>query len=235
MKLLKTLLISTLIVTAAQAQEVKNFVLSDSKASGITFKIKYSLGVHDGVTSGMKALVTLSNKNSILKGEFSVPIDQVSTGNLTRDCHMREALGIDYKDSKFPTDHVCDSDNKLPVSGPDSVAFPEIRFSFTNIKKATAELPAVLEVGRVYDVAIQGQWTLHGQTVDLAADTSADSIPVKIKLLDEATQEIQVTGNFQISLKAFNIQVKPFKIAIVKIGVDDIAKVILNTKFILKK
>ncbi len=235
MKILNVVLVTSFLTLSAYSQETKNFVLSDSKSPGISFKIAYSAGVHDGVTSSMKALVTLSQKNSILKGEFSVPIDQLSTGNATRDCHMREAMGINYKDSKFPTDHVCDSDNKLPETGPDSVVFPDIRFSFSNIKKNTDELPAVLELGKTYTVSIQGKWSIHGQTVDLAADEGTESIPVKIKLLDEATQEIQIIGNFQLSLKSFNIQVKPFKIAFISIGVADIAKVSLNTKMILKK
>src|SRR6478672_10385137 len=41
---------------------------------------------------------------------------------------MREALGIDYgAGGRFPKDHVCDGQNQLPASGPESVAFPDIR------------------------------------------------------------------------------------------------------------
>lgn len=222
--------------TMAQADTVKNFVLSNSKSTGITFQIGYSAGVHDGTTSAMNALVTLSEKNEILKGEFSIPIENVSTGNATRDCHMREALGIDYAHSQFPTDHVCDSDNKVPASGPDSIAFPTISFKFVNVKKNSGSiLPEVLEVGKVYDVAVQGQWTMHGKTVDFSGDTSTEFIPVQIKLLNADTQELQVSGKFQISLKDFNIVVKPFKIAFLSIGVADNAKVTLNTKMILQK
>ncbi len=235
MNFLKAVFVSTLLSTSAFAQETKHYVLADAKSPGVTFQIGYSAGVHDGTTSEMTANVTLSQKNAILKGDFKIPISQISTGNSTRDCHMREALGINYTDSKFPTDHVCDSDNQLPQTGPDSIAYPEIRFKFTNVKKDSGtELPEVLEVGKAYKVAIQGQWIIHGQTVDLAANEGTESIPVQVKLLDAETQEIQVTGKFQISLKAFNIIVKPFKIAFIQSGVADNAKVTLNTKMVLK-
>lgn len=235
MNFFKTVVMVSLLTTSIFAEDMKRYVLADTKAPGVTFQIGYSAGIHDGTTGFMTANVSLSQKNEILKGDFKIPISQISTGNATRDCHMREALGIDYTDSKFPTDHVCDSDNQLPETGPDSIAFPEIRFKFSNVKKDSGtELPEVLEVGKSYKVAIQGQWIIHGQTVDLAANEGTESIPVQVKLLDATTQEIQVTGKFQISLKAFNIQVKPFKIAFISIGVADVAKVTLNTKMVLK-
>ncbi len=214
----------------------KSYVLSNPATTGVTFQIGYSLGVHNGTVTSMKSLVTLSNKNKILSGEFSIPISQISTGNATRDCHMREAMGIEYSKSSFPTNHVCDANNQLPSSGVDSIAYPEVRFKFVTVKKNSgSDLPEVLEVGKVYSLAVQGQWVMHGQVVDFSSDVSPEFLPVQIKLLNAATQEIQVTAKFQISLKAFNIQVKPFKVLIASIGVSDNAKITLDTKMILKQ
>ncbi len=215
---------------------VKNFSLSNPAATGVTFQIGYSAGVHEGKVASMKSIVTLSDKNKILSGEFVIPISQITTGNATRDCHMREAMGIEYSKSNFPANHVCDANNQLPASGVDAVSYPDVRFKFVTVKKNSgSDLPEFLEVGKVYSLAVQGQWIIHGKIVDFSSDTSTEFLPVQIKLLDAATQEIQVIAKFQISLKAFNIQVKPFKVLFVSVGVSDNAKISLNTKMILKK
>jgi hypothetical protein len=216
-------------MTAAQAQ--LKYSLANKNATGVTFQIAYSLGVHDGTVSEMDSSVQLSDKNKILSGEFTVPLSAMATGNATRDCHMREALGIKYEGSAFPTDHVCVGD-QLPATGPNAMAFENLQFKFKNVKAAASELPEVLEVGKSYPILIQGQWTLHGVTVDVGTD---ESIAVQVKLLDGATGELQLFGKFELSLAKFGVVVKPFKIAFVKIGVADNAKVTINTRLLPTK
>lgn len=230
--------LSTLTLSFAQAQTSASsteYTLADAKSTGVTFQIAYSLGIHDGNVSQMNSSVKLSEKNKILSGEFSVPLSAMATGNSTRDCHMTEALGIDYKNSKFPAEHVCAND-QLPASGPDAMAFDHIQFKFVSLKdSANAGLPEVLEVGKVYNLAIQGQWTIHGVTQEIGGQNPDEAINVQVKLLDPATGELQLFGKFELSLAKFGVVVKPFKIAFVKIGVADIAKIIINTRMIPKK
>ncbi len=229
MKNVLMLAVALLSINVAQAQ--LKYSLANKASTGVTFQIAYSLGVHDGTVSEMDSSIQLSDKNKILTGEFSVPISAMSTGNATRDCHMREALGIKYEGSAFPADHVC-INNELPTSGPDSLAFNKLQFKFKNVKATTSELPEVLEVGKSYPVLIQGQWTLHGVTVDVGAE---ESIAVQVKLLDDVTGELQLFGKFELSLAKFGVVVKPFKLGFVKIGVADNAKITINTRLLPKK
>ncbi len=244
--LLKSFAVST--ITAASIahaqtpnQTIIRYGLADAKVSGVTFQIGYSAGVHDGTVSTILAGVTLDEKNQILAGDFIVPIASMSTGNATRDCHMREALGIDYnnnnaKGSKFPAEHVCDSNNQTPKVGPDAIVFDRIKFSFRTVKaNSNSVLPAVMEVGKVYKLAVQGQWTMHGIVQDISLPTSTEFVPVEVKLLNATTKEIQVSGKFELSLKKFNVIVKPFKFGPINITVADNAKITLNSKLAIIK
>ena len=52
------------------------------------------------------------------------------------DCHFQETLGLDYTTSDFPKKHVCDGKNKLPTTGKNAAAYPEIVFT---LKSQSAE------------------------------------------------------------------------------------------------
>ena len=209
----------------------------NTKNAGVTFQIGYTAGVHDGAVSAVDSRVVLDSKNQILSGDFTININDMSTGNKNRDCHMREALGIDYTNSKFPNEHVCDSNDQTPATGPDSIAFPEIRFQFSSVKmNSKSILPEVMEAGKVYNLAIQGKLTVHGKTKDFTAADSTEFIPVQVKLLDVNTGEIQLVSKFDVVLKDFGVTVKPFKLGpIALINVADKAKVSLNMKLVQKK
>ena len=231
------LIAATFIIGAAHAQtETKLYTTANTKSTGVTFQIGYSAGVHDGTVNAIDTQVTLDSKNQILSGVFTININSMSTGNKNRDCHMREALGIDYTNSKFPDEHVCDSNEQTPATGPDSIVFPEIKFEFSSVKaNSNSVLPEVLEVGKVYNLAIQGRLTVHGQVKDFTAADSTEFVPVQVKLLDAQTGEIQIVSKFDVVLKDFGVIVKPFKFGFVKISVADKAKVSLNMKLVQKK
>lgn len=218
----------------ALAAEATEYKLATQENPGVTFKIGYSLGVHDGSAQTMNSSVKLTKDNKILSGHFVVPISSMTTGNSKRDCHMIEALGIDYSKSQFPKEHVCDGD-KMPTTGPDAVAFENIEFNFVSLKAdENSGLPAVLEEGKVYNLPIQGKWTIHGITQEVGGAQSDEVILAQVKLLNAATGELQLFAKFNLSLQKFGVVVKPFKIAFVSIGVDDIAKVTLNTRMVRK-
>lgn len=225
-------LTATLIASYAAAAE-KNYSLKNPSSTGITFQIGYSAGVHDGTIGAVSHTVVLDEKNNVLKGDFEINIDDLHTGNETRDCHMREALGLNYDISAFPEEHVCDKKDLLPNEGPDAVTYPTIHFSFTNLK-STDRLPEVLVEGQTYTLAIQGVWSVHGVTQDLTKNGTNDFIPVQIKVLDAQAGELQLISKFEISLKDYGVIVKPFKFGPIKVGVADKAKVTLNMKLLAK-
>ena len=228
--------ITNMIFAQSNTTDTKKYLLSNQSATGTTFQIGYSAGVHDGVVSAIDAEVTLDQKNQILAGDFKIDIANMSTGNKTRDCHMREALGIDYSVSQFPNEHVCNSDDKTPTEGPDAIKYPEISFHFSSVKSnSNSVLSEVLEVGKVYNLAVQGKFSVHGQIKDFTALDSTEFIPVQVKLINAETGELQLTGKFDIVLKDFGVIVKPFKFGFIKIGVADKAKVSLNMKLSPRK
>ncbi len=222
------------ITYAATSSDGTEYTLASQNNPGVTFSIGYSLGQHDGSAQAMSSSVKLTKDNKILSGTFSVPISSMTTGNSKRDCHMMEALGIDYSKSQFPKEHVCNSDI-LPTSGPDSVSFQTIDFNFISIKgDSNSGLPAVLEEGKVYNLPIHGKWTIHGVTQEVGGAQSNEVVLAQVKLLNASTGELQLFAKFNISLSKFGVIVKPFKIAFVSIGVDDIAKVTFNTRMVRK-
>ena len=234
---MKLVLLTALTITFARIAPAHSleasttYDLFDPQKTGITFQIGYSAGVHEGTITAADVKVVLGQKNKVLSGQFIIPISAMHTGNETRDCHMREALGIDYKNSQFPNDHVCNSKDQTPESGPDSIVYPTIEFKFVNVKSnSNSELPEVLEVGKVYTLAVQGIFSMHGIHKDFSQETSTEFVPIQVKLLNAQTGEIQIAAKFPISLKEYGITVKPFKFGFVKINVADDAKVTVNMK-----
>lgn len=63
--------------------------------SGLKFSVGYSAGVHKGVASEIDGSAAIDVHDQINSLNFKIPIRSMSTGNLPRDCHMREALGLD--------------------------------------------------------------------------------------------------------------------------------------------
>jgi len=138
------------------------------------------------------------NPLAIAQGEFRVPIASMSTGSSTRDCHMREALGIDYAHSRFPTDHVCVND-QLPSSGPDAAAFPEIVIRIRGLRQAEgARGPVGLTPMQPLDAEIRLGLSIHGRDNDLSA-------PVRMQLLKPDL--VQVDTEFDVRLSDFGVVV----------------------------
>jgi polyisoprenoid-binding protein YceI len=187
---------------------------------GMTFSLGWSLGTHQGqassVTGSMQAQL---EPLAITDGEFHVPISAMSTGSRTRDCHMREALGIDYAHSHFPAQHVCVND-QVPASGPDSVVFPETVIRIRGVRpvqaanQAATVLPGLtlnkpIEVSAVLDLSI------HGVTRQIVT-------PVRLQLIKQDT--VQADAEFEWKLADFGVVV----IMPPLLKVDDAVKVSLK-------
>lgn len=203
------------------------FVPAPTATAPVSFDISYTAGIHKGTANVVTGSLLLDGTNRLVKGLFSVPLTSMKTRNETRDCHMREALGIDYAHSGFPANHVCDSLNQTPPTGPDSVVFPNIDFEFTNLVQTSGDaLPAVLVAGTTYTVFLRGKFSIHGQTRLLdGGDPSATLVG---KLTQDASGLLRLQSTFPVVLKDYGIIVKPSKLGFVTISVGEKATVTLN-------
>ena len=182
------------------------FQPASEKPFGIQFKLPYSLGTHDGRVGLIKGGVTLDLSNlSGSAGELHIPINSITTGNEERDCHLQEALGLDYLKSDYPKEHVCQQ-QKLPTSGKNAVVFPEIILRITSMKSTNGHFEAT------------GSWTIHGVTLPAT---------IPLKLIFDGPR-LRVQGKISFSLKAYGIEVKSAHVLFATISVQDQAQVDLN-------
>lgn len=198
-----------------------NFAISKEyklvEKTGLAFHIPYSMGTHDGEARIGKAKIILDMKNPIAtSGEFTVPIETMTTGNPERDCHMRESLGLNYEQSDFPKVHVCNEKNQLPETGKNAVVFPEIIFKILSLK--SNDPSGEILTDRETQVEVEGQLSIHGVN-------RKEKIPLKIIPVGD---KIRLQGEMQLSLKDYNIVVKSGKILFVTISVKDLVKASFN-------
>lgn len=188
------------------------FVLCFSSAEGATheirdgkarFTIGYSGGTHEGFTSD------ISGHFSKTSGLIRVPIGSIRTGDKTRDCHMREALGLDYDKSKFPEEHVCTEEDTLPDSGPNAISYPYIDFRVTGIA----------DKGDLWEVT--GEWRIHGITRPV-------TIPFEVERREDG---LRAEAETELLLSEFQVEVKPVKVLFLTIRSFD--KVRLRLELVL--
>jgi polyisoprenoid-binding protein YceI len=162
-----------------------------SRDGGVQFSIPYKLGTHDGpaldVMGSMEYDVAT---DTIQSGVISIQIINLDSGNSKRDCHLQEAIGLNYAISAFPEEHVCENGNVLPETGPDSIQYPEIRFTVTSSKRISADTSI-----------LKGALSMHGISRPI-------EFPVTVKNRKE--KSISLAGSVVIALKDYGIEVKPF-------------------------
>lgn len=181
--------------------------------SGVTFQLPYTAGIHTGQISQAMGAIRIDKASQTVTGSFTVPIAGITTGNATRDCHMRESMGIDYSKSQFPNQHVCDFQNQVPAQGPDSIAFPNIEFDISGVVSSSG--PLTLEPGKAFDVQTTGKWTVHGVSVQKN---------FTLHIAVESGGSLKISGTVPLLLSEFNIVVKPFLF----ITVGNTSKVVLD-------
>jgi hypothetical protein len=134
---------------------------------------------------------------------------------------MREALGIDYKaGGRFPAEHACDGANRLPASGPDSIAFSDIRLEL--LTAHPLDDLALLEAGKPVRVEVEGRWTVHGV-----------SKPARelVRVLRDG-EGLRARGRSTLVLKDFGVVVKSTKVLFAEIQVGDAVTVIYDLKLV---
>lgn len=188
--------------------------------TGINFSIPFRGGIHHGQAKNILGVVITDSSDGLLSANFKIPIIDITTSNNTRDCHMREALGLNYETSDFPESHVCERDNQLPTTGPNSIAYPDIILEFAELSSAPANPLPTTEFTTASAKVILN---IHG-----IQKTGTISLKLQ-KIISPNKQEyLRVVSRFDVRLPDFGIIVKPLKIGPISLPVRDVATVKLD-------
>jgi hypothetical protein len=190
-----------------------------SKAEAI---VVYSLGSHTQTAQEIRGELTLDTATlSGGSGSVVVPIAGIHGDGSTRDCHMREALGLDYgAGGRFPKEHVCDDRNRLPASGAESVAFPDIRLEILGARPL--DDVGLLASGKPVRVELDVRWTVHG-------------VAKQQKELTRVVQEangLHARGRSTVVLADHGIVVKPTKVLFAEITVGNAVTVTYDLRLV---
>lgn len=214
-----------------QAQGANLFTLDQNRpgnGSPIEFSVDYNCVVstctHDGVGENVQGTVILSNEGEFQGAQFSVKIDDLSTFNELRDCHMREALGLNYDLSQFPKDHVCQNDG-LPSTGPNSIAYPNVIVKF--VRFVTPESGVLIRPGETKTRDIVISLKIHNVTKEVVVNGAT--------LEQKPDQSLVVKGQFSLDRRDFGIVVKPFSLGFTSITVDNLIRVKINLNLFYSK
>jgi YceI-like domain len=166
-------------------------------APSLRVDLPYTFGTHQFEVREIKGEVHVEwGGTPAVSGRLAMPLTGLRGGGETLSCHMHEALGLDYTRSAFPGEHVC-SGGRLPATGKDAIAFPEIVFEIRGAKIAPAG------PGRM-GLSVAGRWTIHGVSRD-------DTLGLELTPLGGAAAHpriFRVEGTRKIRLADFGIKVK---------------------------
>ena len=98
-----------LLVTAAASAEPQRYRIgSTAEGSKLEAIVVYSLGSHTQSAGDVGGEVRTDPATlAEASGAVVVPLAGIKGDGSTRDCHMRESLGIDYAGSRFPAASSC--------------------------------------------------------------------------------------------------------------------------------
>jgi polyisoprenoid-binding protein YceI len=171
------------------------------EGSKIEIRAKYTFGTHELSTKQISGdILELKGKYS---GEIKVPIMSIKEGSAELECHLQEALGLNYEKSDFPDKHICTKDDKIPSEGPNSISYPDIRFEVENLEKGKDRF------------IVSGQWTIHGVTKKEKMDIMFQEIDSDL---------IKLKGKIKFNLKDYGVIVKKAFV----ISVNDEVEAILD-------
>ncbi len=215
-------MLAALLSGVAAAEPRTYRVASPAEGSKAEAIVVYSLGSHTQTAGEIRGEVTLDPAAlTSASGTVVVPIAAIRGDGGTRDCHMREALGLDYAaGGRFPGEHACDGQDRLPASGPESVAFPEIKIE--PVAARPLDDLALLEAGKPVRVELEVRWTVHGVT--RAQRELARAVR------DGAG--LRVRGRSTVVLADFGVVVKPTKVLFAEIKVGDAVTVNYDLKLV---
>ena len=216
------LLLAMLLPLPALAEARTYRVAPPSEGSKAEAVVVYSLGTHTVTAQDLHGEVTLDPTTLVSgSGAVVVPLAGLRGDGGTRDCHMREAMGIDYAaGGRFPKEHACDDHDRLPPSGPESVAFPEIKMEILGARPLD-EL-SLLDAGKPVRVELDVKWTVHGVTRERKELT---------RVLRDGTG-LHARGRSTVVLADHGIVVKATKVVFAEIKVGDAVTVTYDLKLV---
>ncbi|HET9595297.1 MAG TPA: YceI family protein [Anaeromyxobacteraceae bacterium] len=184
---------------------------------GLVVEIPYSLGTHHEHVTAVDGVLRADPETlRVERGRLTVPLSAFRSDDAKRGCHLREALGLDYTRSQYPREHVCDDQNRLPASGPDAIAFPEIAVDLDGGSGATGD-------GAGSAVDVDATLTVHGVPRPL-------KFRVTVSRDDAAPGLLRVRGRVPVRLASHGVQVKPAKVLFASISVGDTVTVVLDVR-----
>lgn len=185
--------------------------------TGVKFFVPYTFGTHTGEARMFAGSMTLDNADpQSSRGEFSVPINSMTTDKAERDCHMMEALGLDYGEADFPEEHVCTDSYTLPATGKNAVKYPTILLKIHSVK--SLEPSKLIHTDRETKIEVDGEWIIHGKSYQWKFPLS----------LTPDGEKFKVHGTVPFSLKNHDVIVKSQRVLFVDINVKDNIKVEFN-------
>lgn len=212
---------ATMLSQAVFAEEL-TYQVQQKSQNMVKFSIPYTFGIHDGTVRALRGIVHTTDQDEVLEARFQVAINDMSTGNSVRDCHMREALGIDYTQSRFPEEHVCDG-SKLPVVGPDSVKYPSILVEMVTMRSTE---PFVLGVPKAFAMSFNVK--IHGVT----RVYNSESVMITKMVDHNGSPYFKVATQLKLSLKHYNVKVKAAAVGPISINVKDEVSVAINATLV---
>lgn len=181
--------------------------------SSAEISVPYTFGAHHGRSNQVTGSVEMDPQTfKISSAKIIVPIESLDMGKKEMNCHLQEALGLNYNASEFPKQHVCDKDDHLPEHGENSIAYSNIVFE---VEPASLVLD---EFNTVY-----GTWMIHGVS-------KRGTVKVKISRNEEDPFSYKITGEQDFLLKDFGIVVKPFGFVKVKNGAKATFSLFISNK-----
>jgi polyisoprenoid-binding protein YceI len=184
-------------------------------ADGLVVDVAYTLGTHHEHVTEVEGSLRINPETLRLeRSRLVIPIASFRSDDAQRGCHLREALGLDYARSRFPREHVCDAQNRLPASGPDAIAFPDILLDLTRGG------PVARDAGGSGEVEAEGTLTVHGV-----------SRPIRLRLAltrGSAGPDLRVRGRVPLRLSEFGVTVKSARVLFVSISVRDEVTVVVD-------
>jgi polyisoprenoid-binding protein YceI len=191
--------------------------------TGLALEVPHTTGTAVLRVTAASGELRLDPANLALQsGRLLFPLSAIRAEDATMECHLREALGLDYARSRYPRDHVCEKD-RLPPSGPDSVAFPEIALDLS--RGAPLGDPSALERGGEVPVEAQGAFTIHGVTRPARLLLAASRDP-------STPGALRVRGRHPFRLADYGVVVRPVKILFVRLTVADVVTAIVDVRLV---
>lgn len=160
------------------------------KEQSLEFIVPYTFGSHAFKSTQLDGeLVWDEASRRVTQANYAVDITQVQVKDEKLKCHFEESMGLDYEKSDFPSEHVCNDDDRLPAEGKNAIVFKKIKLrllSPINLESKTAQV----------------EWEIRGIK-------KIQELPIEINF-NEADNLLTLNAEWKMKRSNFGIVVKKF-------------------------